>query len=51
MLLFPIITELRVIKTLDELDVIRYACKVTSEAHTEVMRRVRVGWYEFQVER
>jgi len=36
--IFPILTELRVIKTKDELEVIRYACQVSSEAHKEVMR-------------
>merc|ERR1719427_2021241 len=49
-LLFPVITELRVIKTPEELQVLRYCNDVSSEAHKELMRRVRPGWMEYQAE-
>lgn len=49
-LLHPKITELRVIKTSDEISLIRYVCRVSSKAHKEVMRRVRPGWIEYQAE-
>ena len=34
--LFPAIVECRVIKTKEELDVLRYVAKVSSDAHNEV---------------
>jgi len=49
-LLFPVITELRVFKTEEELEVLRYCNKVSSEAHKEIMRRIRPGWWEYQAE-
>jgi Xaa-Pro dipeptidase len=49
-LLFPIITELRVFKTKMELDVIRYTNKISSAAHKEVMKHIRPGMKEYQLE-
>lgn len=49
-LLFPVLVECRVIKSEDELNLIRYANKVSSRAHMEVMRRVHHGMMEYQAE-
>ncbi|URE15976.1 hypothetical protein MUK42_11296 [Musa troglodytarum] len=48
--LHPILTECRVIKSKMELDLIQYANDVSSEAHIEVMRRIRSGMKEYQLE-
>lgn len=42
--------ELRVIKTPAELDVLRYATKISSDAHKVVMRAIRPGMKEYQCE-
>lgn len=49
-LLLPVLTEARVIKTTEEVDLIRHVCEITARAHIEVMRRVRPGWFEYQAE-
>ncbi|CAD5228315.1 unnamed protein product [Bursaphelenchus xylophilus] len=49
-ILYPIIAEERVIKTDQELDVLRYAAKIASEAHKEVMRHIKPPMYEYQLE-
>jgi len=49
-LLHPAITECRVFKSEMELEVMRYANRVSSAAHREVMKNVRPGAYEFQME-
>eukprot|EP01089_Gocevia_fonbrunei_P016462 TRINITY_DN5103_c0_g1_i2.p1 TRINITY_DN5103_c0_g1~~TRINITY_DN5103_c0_g1_i2.p1 ORF type:complete len:488 (+),score=77.66 TRINITY_DN5103_c0_g1_i2:15-1478(+) len=48
--LHPEIVECRVIKTPAEVEVLRYACKVSSEAHKEVMRKAKAGMMEYQLE-
>ncbi|GAB6021388.1 hypothetical protein CHUAL_003995 [Chamberlinius hualienensis] len=48
--LHPIISECRVIKSPAELEVLRYTNKVSSEGHKEVMKRIRVGMKEYQLE-
>uniref|UniRef100_H2ZPY0 Xaa-Pro dipeptidase n=1 Tax=Ciona savignyi TaxID=51511 RepID=H2ZPY0_CIOSA len=49
-LLHPVISECRVIKTEQELQVMRYVNRVSSDAHKELMRRIRPGWMEYQAE-
>ena len=44
------ISECRVFKTDLELEVLRYACRISAEAHKEVMKNVRPGRYEFEME-
>ncbi|XP_062501780.1 xaa-Pro dipeptidase-like isoform X2 [Corticium candelabrum] len=43
-------TELRVIKTDKEVDVIRHACCVAGEAHKKMMQQARPRMYELQLE-
>jgi len=49
-ILYPIITECRVIKSADEIEVLRYVAKVSSEAHKRVMRTIKPGMTEYQGE-
>ncbi|CAI9735188.1 xaa-Pro dipeptidase-like [Octopus vulgaris] len=49
-LLHPEISECRVFKSDYELDLLRYTNKVSSAAHREVMRQIRPGMYEYQLE-
>lgn len=48
--LFPIIADLRVIKTEHEIKVIRYVVGVSSAAHRHVMRFAKEGVFEYQCE-
>ncbi|KAK2173550.1 hypothetical protein NP493_868g03000 [Ridgeia piscesae] len=49
-ILHPEIAECRVVKTDLELEVIRYANKISSAAHIEVMKRMQPEMYEYQAE-
>nr|KAF6411272.1 peptidase D [Rousettus aegyptiacus] len=49
-ILHPEIVECRVFKTDMELEVLRYANKISSEAHREVMKAVKVGMKEYEME-
>ena len=49
-LLHPEIVECRVIKNADEIALMRHVNAITSAAHVEVMRRIRPGMTEFQLE-
>ena len=42
-LLHPVITECRVIKSPGEMEVLRYAAKITCDAHKKVMREAQAG--------
>jgi Xaa-Pro dipeptidase len=48
--LFDTVSELRVIKTDEEKDLLKYVCKVSSDAHIEVMRNCRPGMSQHQLE-
>uniref|UniRef100_H2ZPY3 Xaa-Pro dipeptidase n=1 Tax=Ciona savignyi TaxID=51511 RepID=H2ZPY3_CIOSA len=48
-LLHPVISECRVIKTEQELQVMRYVNRVSSDAHKELMRRIRPGWMDYVI--
>jgi Xaa-Pro dipeptidase len=49
-ILHPEITECRVFKTDLELEVMRYANRISSDAHKKVMKAVKPGIYEYQAE-
>lgn len=49
-ILHPEIAECRVTKSDLELEVLRYANRISSDAHKEVMRRIRPGMKEYQLE-
>lgn len=49
-ILHPEIVECRVIKTDMELEVLRYTNRISSEAHKEVMKAVKVGMKEYEME-
>mmetsp|Transcript_15035 Transcript_15035/g.24527 ORF Transcript_15035/g.24527 Transcript_15035/m.24527 type:complete len:527 (+) Transcript_15035:3-1583(+) len=48
--LHPVLAESRVFKTKREIDFMRMCCRVTSQAHVYVMRHVKPGMSEIQVE-
>lgn len=45
-LLFPILQNCRVTKTPHELDLLRYACRISAEAHIEVMKAVLLSLHK-----
>uniref|UniRef100_A0A6B2L3E9 Xaa-Pro dipeptidase n=1 Tax=Arcella intermedia TaxID=1963864 RepID=A0A6B2L3E9_9EUKA len=49
-LLFPVIQNARVVKSDKELDVMRYVAAESAKAHSEIMRIVKPGMSEFQLE-
>jgi Xaa-Pro dipeptidase len=49
-ILHPEITELRVFKSAEEVEVLRYANKISSAAHKKVMQTIKPGMKEFQLE-
>lgn len=49
-LLHPVIVECRLLKTDMELEVLRYTNRISSEAHKEVMKRVKPGVKEYEME-
>lgn len=48
--LFNVLTELRTVKTPREQEVMRYANKISSMAHVEVIRSLKPGMMEYQLE-
>ncbi|XP_065178030.1 xaa-Pro dipeptidase-like isoform X2 [Sycon ciliatum] len=49
-MLHPVISECRVIKTNQELEILRYCNRISSEAHKTVMSKIRPGMKEYQLE-
>lgn len=49
-ILYPVITECRVIKSPEEIEVLRYVAKVSSDAHKKVMKIMKPGKTEYQGE-
>ncbi|KAK6294388.1 hypothetical protein J4Q44_G00352180 [Coregonus suidteri] len=49
-LLHPVIVECRLTKTDMELEVLRYTNRISSEAHKEIMKNVRPGQKEYEME-
>eukprot|EP00591_Stephanopyxis_turris_P000185 CAMPEP_0195521084 /NCGR_PEP_ID=MMETSP0794_2-20130614/17906_1 /TAXON_ID=515487 /ORGANISM="Stephanopyxis turris, Strain CCMP 815" /LENGTH=525 /DNA_ID=CAMNT_0040650553 /DNA_START=26 /DNA_END=1603 /DNA_ORIENTATION=- len=49
-LLFDILAECRVIKTPNELSLLRHVAELSSEAHVEMMRLCQIGMMEYQLE-
>lgn len=45
-----VLHEMRVIKSKEELELMRRAVEITGEAHVEAMARTRPGMYEYEVE-
>ncbi|XP_077446304.1 xaa-Pro dipeptidase [Stigmatopora argus] len=50
MLLHPVIVECRLVKTDMELEVLRYTNKVSSDAHKMIMKSVKPGQQEYEME-
>jgi Xaa-Pro aminopeptidase len=48
--MWPILSESRVYKNDEELEIMRWASKITCEAHCNVMRNVKPGQRESQLE-
>ena len=48
--LFNVITDLRTVKTVREQEVLAYASKMSSIAHVEVIRAIKPGMMEYQLE-
>lgn len=48
--LSPLVGEMRLVKTPEEIDLLRAACGITAEAHAEAMRFAAPGRYEYQVQ-
>ncbi len=46
----PLVGEMRLVKTSQEIELLRAACEITAEAHAEAMRFARPGRYEYQVQ-
>ncbi len=49
-LLYEEIVECRVIKSQEEVDVLSYVGRISSEAHVQIMKQVRPGMFEYQLE-
>jgi Xaa-Pro aminopeptidase len=48
--LAPLVKQLRQIKSEDEVDLIRHACKITGKAFDKVLKNIKPGMKEFEVE-
>lgn len=48
--LYTILNRLRTVKDQDEIEILRYICRVSSEAHVRVMKNTKPGLIENQME-
>mmetsp|Transcript_826 Transcript_826/g.2668 ORF Transcript_826/g.2668 Transcript_826/m.2668 type:complete len:509 (-) Transcript_826:285-1811(-) len=48
--LYELFCELRMVKTQEELEVLRYSAKISSAAHVAVMQQIRPGMHEYELE-
>ena len=48
--LSQVLARLRMIKTPEELELMKRAISISTEAHNKIMERVRPGWYEYQMQ-
>lgn len=48
--LAPILTELRLCKEIEEIEIIQHACKITEKAFRRLLDRVKPGMMEYEVE-
>ena len=46
----PMMARLRSIKTPEEIELLKKAIKISNEAHNEIMKQVKPGWYEYQMQ-
>lgn len=49
-ILYPVISNLRVFKTDLELEVMKYVCELSADAHVHVMKTLKPGMMEYQLE-
>jgi Xaa-Pro dipeptidase len=49
-ILHRVLVDLRVVKTPGEIELLRKACRMSAQAHTYVMRHIKPGMTEFQLE-
>ena len=45
--LYEVLDESRVVKTAEEIKVMKYVCEISSEGHEEVLRKIGVGNKEY----
>jgi Xaa-Pro aminopeptidase len=45
-----VLAALRMVKTEEELMLMRKAIAITNEAHNEIMRQVKPGWHEYEIQ-
>lgn len=48
--LAPILREMRLIKSKDEIDMLKEACRITKDAFIRVLKNTKTGMYEYEVE-
>ncbi len=48
--LSKVLARLRMIKTTEELDLMRIAIGISNQAHNDIMRAVHPGWYEYEIQ-
>ncbi len=46
----PMMARLRYIKTSEEIELLKKAIAISNEAHNDIMKQVKPGWYEYQMQ-